>query len=596
MRRVLALLAVLFAIPAASRAADPKDWPSYNGTANGWRFNAGEKAVGPENVGQLEEKWRFPPKGSDLKIGAVQATPVVVDGHVYFGTVNRPAFYALTPDGKLKWSYRLPTRTAGGGLTWDRSAAGAKEPKGAKDESGVYGSALVTDDAVYFADLAGVLYALDRRAGKEKWTVDTRAEPFPDAHALNGTFASPILAEGKVVFAGGAFEQWHAHEPKYHGCTGRGFVVAVDPQNGKVVWKYDVGPEPVPLDPPIRIKDSWGEHVFHCGPATSTVWCTPSYDAATKTIFFGTDTNNAPRQPTKADPRLDTRYGCAVIAIDAATGKEKWVTQLNPGDIWHRGMRAYDPEAKRYLDQSIGDTPKIYTIDRAGKPTKVVGVGCKNGGFYVLDAASGNLLEQTPVYKGKPAYPLDPVPDRRMLALPGPLGGLQTGCATDGKSVFTNGIDALELGTQETEDGSAKPPTAGRVVRISADTRSEVWRHERPKAAPAGALVALKYKEVGDPVASGVAVANGVVYFTTTLSKKLVALDATTGKVLKEIDLGPVWSGPAVSRGRVYVGTGNILFSSPGPLSLIPHEPNGAVVSFGLPGEDEVSKMVGKKE
>ena len=61
--------------------------------------------------------------------------------------------------------------------------------------------------------------------------------------------------------------------------------------------------------------------------------------------------------------------------------------------------------------------------------------------------------------------------------------------------------------------------------------------------------------------------------------------------VLKEIDLGPVWSGPAVSRGRVYVGTGNILFSSPGNMSLFPHQPNGAVVSFGLPGEDEVSRM-----
>jgi polyvinyl alcohol dehydrogenase (cytochrome) len=591
--RTPVLLALLVAIPVASRAADPKDWPTYNGTANGWRYSAGEKAISAANVGTLAEKWRFPAKGSDLKIGAVQATPVVLDGHVYFGTVNQPAFYALAPDGKLKWSYRLPVRTAGGALEWDRSGTGAKD---AKDESGVYGSALVTDGAVYFADLAGVLYALDRGTGKEKWTVDTRAKPFPDAHALNGTFASPILADGNIVFAGGAFEQWYAHEPSYRGCTGRGFVVAVDPQTGKVIWKYDVGPEPVPLDPPIKIKDSWGEHVFHCGPATSTVWGTPSHDAATKTIFFGTDTNNAPRKPTKDDPRLDTKYGCAVIAIDAATGKEKWVTQINPGDIWHRGMRAYDPDAKRYLDQSIGDTPKVYTIDRDGKPTKVVGVGCKNGGFFVLDAADGKLLEQTPVYKGKPAYPLDPVPDKRMLALPGALGGLQTGCATDGKSVFTNGIDAIKLGTQETEAASVAPPTAGRVVCVSADTRSELWRHERPKAEPAGSGLKLVMKEVGDPVASGVAVANGVVYFTTTMSKKLIALDATTGKVLKEIELGPVWSGPAVSRGRVYVGTGNILFSSPSPLSLIPHEPNGAVVSFGLPGEDEVSRMGTRKE
>jgi polyvinyl alcohol dehydrogenase (cytochrome) len=586
MIRFASLVAVFLAFPAAGLGADPKDWPSYNGDAAGWRHNAGETALGKTNVGKLEEKWRFPAAGADLTIGVVHATPVVVDGHVYFGTVTRPTFYKLSPDGKLKWSYPLTVRPAAKG------ADAAKEDQA----PGTYGSALVTDDGVYFADLAGFLYALDRQTGKEKWKVDTRARDFPDAHPLNGTFASPILADGKIVFAGGAFEQWYAHNPSYKSCTGRGYVVALEPETGKIVWKYDVGPKPGPLDPPITITDSWGEHVFHFGPATSTVWGTPSFDAATKTIFFGTDTNNAPRQPTKDDPRLDTKHACAVIALDARDGSEKWVTQINPGDIWHRGMRAYDPKAGRYLDQSIGDTPKVYDIDVKGTPTKVVGFGCKNGGFYVLKATDGKLVDNTPLYTGKPAYPLDPAPDRRMLALPGPLGGLQTGCATDGKHVFTNGIDALRLGTQETEAGSMLPPTAGRVVCISADTRTERWRHERPKTAPAGKTLKLLFKEVGDPVASGVAVANGVVYFTTTISKKLIVLDAASGERLKEIELGAVWSGPAVSRGRVYVGTGNILFSSPGDFSLFPHQPNGAVVSLGLPGDDEVSRLGGGKE
>ena len=253
-------------------------------------------------------------------------------------------------------------------------------------------------------------------------------------------------------------------------------------------------------------------------------------------------------------------------------------------------------KAGRYPDQSIGDTPKIFTIEREGKPVKVVGCGCKNGGFYVMNAATGKVLDHTPIYTGKPALPLDPAPDSRMLALPGPLGGLQTGCATDGKSIFTNGLDALMLGTQETEVGSVAPPTAGRVVCISGDTRTERWRHERPKTAPAGKRLQLLFKEVGDPIASGVAVANGVVYFTTTVSKKLIVLDSATGDVLKDIELGPVWSGPAISRGRVYVGTGNVMFSSPGDFSLFPHQPNGAVVALGLPGEDEVSRLGGGKD
>ena len=149
-----------------------------------------------------------------------------------------------------------------------------------------------------------------------------------------------------------------------------------------------------------------------------------------------------------------------------------------------------------------------------------------------------------------------------MLALPSAIGGLQTGCATDGKTIFTNGIDALRLASLEPARPPGGPATGGRVVAISLDTRTERWRHERPKVASLGGPPPKPvYTDVGDPVASGIAVANGVVYFTTVASGKLVALDAATGRVLKEIDLGPVWSGPSVSRGRVYVGTGNTQFS-----------------------------------
>jgi hypothetical protein len=71
-----------------------------------------------------------------------------------------------------------------------------------------------------------------------------------------------------------------------------------------------------------------------------------------------------------------------------------------------------------------------------------------------------------------------------------------------------------------------------------------------------------------------------------------VALDTTNGSVLKEIDLGPVWCGPSVSRGRVYVGSGNILFSPLDPKeAYFPKKMTGTLFSFGLPGEDEVSRL-----
>jgi outer membrane protein assembly factor BamB len=184
-----------------------------------------------------------------------------------------------------------------------------------------------------------------------------------------------------------------------------------------------------------------------------------------------------------------------------------------------------------------------------------------------------------------------------MLALPGVIGGLQTGCATDGRTIFTNGIDCIQLMTQEPTVASLVPPTGGRMVALSLDTRTEHWRHERPGVASLGGpLPKPVYKEVGDPGASGVAVANGVVCFTSVVSGKLVAVDAATGAVLKEIDLGPVWSGPSVSRGRVYVGTGNRLFTLLPFEAYFPKKFTGVLYSFGLPGEDEVSRLGAGKE
>lgn len=580
--RLLSWLVALTLPTIAIAQADPHDWPMYNRDILGTRHNPAEKTLSPKNMGSLQEKWRYPASGSKLEIGVIHATPIVVAGSVYFGTASDTAFYKLKPDGTLAWSYRNPIYSVAKQSPEEKSEA-YRNRRFASAPNGILASALVHDNTVYFVDIGGWIYALDTETGKERWTVNTRAKEFPGNHPINSLFASPMMLEGKLIVAGGTLEQVVAAFPGYQAASGRGFVMALDPSSGKLLWKYDLGPKPEKLDPPIVIKDTWGEHKFYFGPATSSIWSTPGYDAASGTLFVGTDVNTAPRRPTADNPRLETPDSCAVLALDVHTGQKKWSTQLNPGDVWTNAMRSYDPKSKLYKDQSIGDTPKPYTINLDGKPTKVVGVGCKNGGFYVLNASDGAIIAHTPLFQGPPSYPLSPKPDKRMLALPSPIGGLQTGCATDGKYIYTNGIDALLLGSQAVQFLSGTPPTGGRVVALSLDTSTELWRHERPKVASIGGPPhGMMYKNVGDPVASGIAVANGVVYFTTITSGKLVALDAASGNVLKEIDLGPVWSGPAVSRGHVYIGTGNTLFSPSDHETFFPKKKTGELRCFGL--------------
>lgn len=540
------------------------DWSTYNHDVRGWRFNQSERRLSAENAIELVEKWRFPAQSSSETVGAIHATPTVVNGHVYFGTATYPSFYKLSPRGNPIWIYHLASAKT-------RHTAAAEGVNLIDANNGILTSALVTDKGVYFGNSGGVFFALDRLTGKELWKVDTRAEGFPDHHQANAFFASAIMADGKIVVGGGGYEHPHPLDPNYPCCTGRGFVVAFDPDSGDVIWKYEVGEKPEEFPTPIALVDTKGKHLFQYGPSTSSVWSTPSYDAETSTIFFGTDVHNSPRRRTDDDPRLHTQYSAAVVAVDAATGAEKWVTQLNEGDIYNMTMAGYDSVTKRYKDCSVGDTPKIFTLNNNGNSLKVVGVGCKNGGFYLLRADSGTIIASTPVFAGEPTYPLQPKRDPRMIALPSPIGGIQTGCATDGDSFFTNGIDWLSLNTL-----SPQPPEGGRVVRLSSDLNTESWRHERSK-------IPMNLGHSGDPIGAGIALANGIACFTTTVSEQLVVLDVATGHVLTQKQIGPVWSGPSISRGRIMVGTGSILF--------LKQQSTGTLYSFGLPGDDEFDQI-----
>src|SRR5262249_13679366 len=82
------------------------------------------------------------------------------------------------------------------------------------------------------------------------------------------------------------------------------------------------------------------------------------------------------------------------------------------------------------------------------------------------------------------------------------------------------------------------------------------------------------------PNISGVAVANGVVYFQSSFNGQFYALDAATGAVLAQVQTGGLSSGPAVSRGQIYLGTGDAAFTFLDPSRpMLP----GSVVALGLP-------------
>ena len=138
-----------------------QDWPTYNQSVEGWRHNAAERVLTTRNVSRLSLKWRYPGKDSKKRIGMICATPSVVGGYVYFGTATFPAFYKLRPNGELAWKFQL-------GSEDEKIRFQEMESQGLIPRGGVYSSALVTEDAVFFGSVRGAAYCLDRKTGKER--------------------------------------------------------------------------------------------------------------------------------------------------------------------------------------------------------------------------------------------------------------------------------------------------------------------------------------------------------------------------------------------------------------------------------------------
>jgi len=246
------------------------------------------------------------------------------------------------------------------------------------------------------------------------------------------------------------------------------------------------------------------------------VWSTPTYDAENDMVYV-TTANNYTGPPTDTSD--------AFVALRGRDGMIAWKTQLVAND---RGQ----------FEADIGDSPHIYTISNGTTVEKVVGAGQKETGkYWVLDAATGDMVGS-----------IQAVP-----SCAGSEGLFATGAVSEGV-VFVNGVNC---------NIPSKPPflpPTGAVVALKSDASQKLWA----------------YTSFFAPVLSGVAVANGVVYFNASgLFSILYALDAETGRVLTGVLTSGGISGPSVSNGQIYVGTGTKFASS------VP-TPTG-IVAIGLP-------------
>ena len=353
----LALLAATS--PAASRpgavddtriaAADrePGVWPAVGHDYADTRYSP-LRLIDDHNVGRLRLAWYY-----DLDTHRGQeATPVVIDGVMYTTSAwsKVQAFRAAT--GELLWQY-------------DPQVPGEVAVHVCCDV--VNRGVAVWEGRVYLGTLDGRLIALDAATGHPLWSALTVDPARP--YAITG---APVVAGGKVVIGNAGAE---------YGV--RGCVSAYDARTGKPLWRfYTVPGDPAKgfeSDAMRRAARTWTGEWWKDG-GGGTVWNSISYDPQLGLLYLGTGNASPWSGPVDGGERGDALYTSSIVAVHITDGSYAWHYQTTPGDVW---------------DYDATQTLTLATLKLDGRERKVVMQAGKNGYFYVLDRASGELLSAT---------------------------------------------------------------------------------------------------------------------------------------------------------------------------------------------------------
>ncbi len=330
------------------------NWLSYGRTYSEQRFSPLDQ-INANNVGNLKLEWYH--DLADHK--SLLATPLVVDGVMYF-TGSYSVVIALDlRTQKVLWTYDPKVIEAAGDrlrVMWD-SNRGVAYWKG----------------KVYVATADGRLIGIDAKSGQEVWSTMT-VNP-EKAYFING---APRAFNDKILIGNGGTE-WGAL---------RGYVTAYDAATGKQVWRFYT----VPGNPADGFEDdtqamaakTWnGEWWKHGG--GGTVWNGITYDPDFNRIYIGTGNGSPWNQRMRSPGGGDNLFLCAIVALDADTGKYVWHYQTVPGETWDYNSN---------MDMVLAD------LEIGGKATKALLHAPKNGFFYVIDRATGKLVSAEKMIPG----------------------------------------------------------------------------------------------------------------------------------------------------------------------------------------------------
>jgi PQQ-dependent dehydrogenase (methanol/ethanol family) len=320
------------------------------------RFS-GLNEINAATVRQLGVAWTF----STGMVTGHEAAPLVVGD----------TMYVVTPFPNILYAFDLSRSGAPMRWRYDPKPLGAA--KGVACCDTVNRGAAYADGAVFFNTLDGRTIAVNAATGQPKWI--TRLADISKGETIT---MAPLVVKGKVLVgnSGGEFGV-------------RGWLSALAAETGAVVWRaYSTGPDTdVLIGPgfkPFYASDrgtdlgitTWPAEAWRTG--GGAVWGWISYDPDLNLIYYGTS-NPGPWNPDQRPG--DNKWTAGMFARVPETGEARWFYQTSPHDLFdHDGVNEL----------------VLAELTTGGQARRVAMRADRNGLFYVMDRATGEVLSATP--------------------------------------------------------------------------------------------------------------------------------------------------------------------------------------------------------
>ena len=336
-------------------------WANYGNDPGGMRYSP-LKQINSANVKNLKPAWSY--QSGELKTyegtnlaskAAFEATPLMVNGSLFFSTPTNRVICIDASSGKEKWVYDPKVDLSEKNYS-EVTSRGVSKWIDVSRKPGDAGYM-----RILVATIDGRLIALDALTGKpvssfgKEGVIDLKE----GVGSIQVT-SPPAVINDLIVIGSTMGDNWRFDYPP-------GVVRAYEAKTGKVKWSWD----PIPRKPGDAGYETWkGAKAQQTGAANA--WAHISADATLDLVFVPT---SCPSPDYYGGERKgDNLYANSIVAIKATTGKVVWHFQTVHHDVW---------------DYDIPAQPVLVDIDRSGKKIPAVVVVTKMGHVFVLDRKTG---------------------------------------------------------------------------------------------------------------------------------------------------------------------------------------------------------------